>query len=776
MTSTRADFKELTRQSRETVDWIAGFIKPFQWIPRHIVMSATQLNHLAVLRDVVDVNHLAAVRLPEVFWSCLIMPGRCTPPFRSLNDAAALAIALTPTVDAFFDRIAEQEGASDLVIAKTLWGLDDETVTPSGTVFAEHSEEGTSLWFGSKARKLPSLTGFATFNSVRSLFLIPEAKEQRCRVCGCTEENCRQCIEASGQPCHWIETDLCSRCDAEASNESRIQDPGSGERQSEGSDKTQKQKSTKRRIDAAHHMPAAAASSSNGKAGRKTSAAAVPAGQSDSTKLLMVDLDDIQPAANNHRKGFDRQELSELTDSIKQHGVLQPILLRQISISPDGTSRLYEIIAGERRWRAAMNAGLSQIPAQISERAGLQASLAMFEENIRRVDLSPIERAQAIQTLMAEHKLSQKEVGKIIGVQQGQVSNELRLLNLPLVWQERLSAGKVAPTLIRPLLPYCDLPHVLEAIEFNAKEEESLDEPTIKGRLKVAILKHSRPIKYQANWRTFSAPKKEERHFKNCSPENLKALAPRTIDLLHEWEGQERTFNVELFDQLNAEPLATRVKKNNAHKKEVTSRHSSPAGGSKSAMSPFKNELRVKHAIDNEMSVLLAEAIEKSKDKASVAKLCTAYAIAHGGEHSFLFENPDSRNLDELPGQILDLLLKDSSQQFQARLRTAVLNDLRAESSLGMEGWLAFSACLQVNLVDHWKPTNHLLDNLTDAGLANMSELITEDLPNWTREESIVQLAARWPPGLIPDFLRPFFGMPTGKAKAKPSKKKVTAA
>lgn len=132
---------------------------------------------------------------------------------------------------------------------------------------------------------------------------------------------------------------------------------------------------------------------------------------------------EIEPNRNQPRKKFDEEALEELAESIKRYGLLQPIIVAK-------KEDYYEIIAGERRWRAAKKAGLKAIPAiikEIDEQTNKEIALI---ENIQREDLNPIEKARAIKTLMTEHNLTQQEVGDILGMARSGVANSVRILNL----------------------------------------------------------------------------------------------------------------------------------------------------------------------------------------------------------------------------------------------------------------------------------------------------------------------------------------------------------
>lgn len=155
-----------------------------------------------------------------------------------------------------------------------------------------------------------------------------------------------------------------------------------------------------------------------------------------------IRLSEIEPRSDQPRKSFDREPLEQLADSIAQFGVLQPIVVRENPLL-QGT---YEILAGERRWRAAKMAGLNEIPAVILEGDDLKAAQVAVIENVQREDLNPIEEALAYDTLMERFGLTQEQVSKQVGKSRSAVANLLRLLELPeevleLVRNGTLSAG-----------------------------------------------------------------------------------------------------------------------------------------------------------------------------------------------------------------------------------------------------------------------------------------------------------------------------------------------
>jgi len=148
----------------------------------------------------------------------------------------------------------------------------------------------------------------------------------------------------------------------------------------------------------------------------------------------------IEPKQNQPRTMFEEDRISELADSIRIHGVLSPIMVRSVE------GGLYQIIAGERRWRAAREAGLSQIPARVIKADDMTVLQLSMVENLQREDLSPIEEARGYKALMEEFKMTQEDVAQSVSKSRPAVANSLRLLSLPdelveLVLRKELSAG-----------------------------------------------------------------------------------------------------------------------------------------------------------------------------------------------------------------------------------------------------------------------------------------------------------------------------------------------
>ncbi len=167
----------------------------------------------------------------------------------------------------------------------------------------------------------------------------------------------------------------------------------------------------------------------------------------------------VEPRSDQPRSRFNGDALAELTESIRQHGLIQPITVRQI----DGG--YYQIIAGERRWRAARAAGLSEIPARVIEADDRHAMELALVENLQREDLNPIEEARGYRTLIQEYGLTQEDAAAAVGKSRPAVANALRLLSLPDSAQQLLEDGSLSAGHARALLPIRDEQQLLKAAQ-----------------------------------------------------------------------------------------------------------------------------------------------------------------------------------------------------------------------------------------------------------------------------------------------------------------------
>ena len=168
---------------------------------------------------------------------------------------------------------------------------------------------------------------------------------------------------------------------------------------------------------------------------------------SEDNSYCYVKISEVEPNKEQPRKNFDAESLSELADSIKNYGVLQPLLVKPIQGSDS-----YSIVAGERRWRAARLAGLKEVPVIIREITPKEQSEIALIENLQREDLSPLEEAFGYKSLIETYSLTQEEVSKSVGKSRSAVTNSLRLLSLPKEVQESLKKGDITVGHARTLL------------------------------------------------------------------------------------------------------------------------------------------------------------------------------------------------------------------------------------------------------------------------------------------------------------------------------------
>lgn len=206
----------------------------------------------------------------------------------------------------------------------------------------------------------------------------------------------------------------------------------------------------------------------------------------DIKNITYISIENIRPNPYQPRKQFNKASLNELCDSIKEYGVLQPINVRQIS------SNSYELVAGERRLRAATMAGLKEIPAIIVNVDDNNSAIMALIENLQREDLSYMEEAEAYSNLLNEHNLTQEELAQKIGKSQSTIANKVRLLKLPPLVKKILADNNLTERHARALLKLHDeqlqlkvLKHVCEK-GLNVKRTEELVERAIEKYTKEA--------------------------------------------------------------------------------------------------------------------------------------------------------------------------------------------------------------------------------------------------------------------------------------------------
>jgi ParB family chromosome partitioning protein len=203
------------------------------------------------------------------------------------------------------------------------------------------------------------------------------------------------------------------------------------------------------------------------------------AGRSSVSADRKVPIELVVRNPKNPRKNFSEAELQDLASSVRQHGIVQPVVVRPIA---DGK---YEIIAGERRWRAAQLAGLVDIPVisrEVDDRTALELAIV---ENVQRADLNPVEEALGYEQLIAEHGYTQNDLGEIIGKSRSHVANSLRLLKLPEQVRGMLFDGSLSAGHARALIPTSDpvaLARSIVAKGMSVRDAERLAQNDIKAQ------------------------------------------------------------------------------------------------------------------------------------------------------------------------------------------------------------------------------------------------------------------------------------------------------
>jgi ParB family chromosome partitioning protein len=194
----------------------------------------------------------------------------------------------------------------------------------------------------------------------------------------------------------------------------------------------------------------------------------------EADSLREIDIDRILPNSHQPRKNFDEAALDELANSIREHGVVQPIVVRPLD---DG---FFQLIAGERRWRASQRAGLSRVPAVVRDAAENAVLELALIENLQREDLNPMEEAQAYERLIVEFGLTQEEVARRVGKNRATIANMLRLLRLPPEVQQWLRENRLTTGHAKALLSLPDLGAILDTAKriiqgnFSVRQAEML--------------------------------------------------------------------------------------------------------------------------------------------------------------------------------------------------------------------------------------------------------------------------------------------------------------
>ena len=252
-----------------------------------------------------------------------------------------------------------------------------------------------------------------------------------------------------------------------------------------------------------------------------------------------VPIEFLRPNPHNPRKNFVEGDIQELTDSVREKGIIQPILVRAI----DGLADAFEIIAGERRWRAAQRAGLHEVPVRVVEASDKEALELAIVENVQRSDLNAIEEALGYERLAAEFNYSQQDIGRITGKSRSHIANTLRLLKLPQDTREKVVAGALSAGHARALL--------------SVSNPEALAKRVIDQGLTVRDIEHiAQRESQEAEGTVAQRPRKSATAEKDPDTRALEGVLSDILGLVvsikHVGEKGELTIKYKTLDQLDS--------------------------------------------------------------------------------------------------------------------------------------------------------------------------------------------------------------------------------
>ena len=249
----------------------------------------------------------------------------------------------------------------------------------------------------------------------------------------------------------------------------------------------------------------------------------------EASGAMQVPIDDIKPNVNQPRKTFDKDAIADLADSIKEHGVIQPIIVRKAKGG-------YEIVAGERRWRASREAGLKEVPCLVRDLTDEELMLLAIVENMQREDLNPVEEAEGLDRMISTYGMTQDQVSKSVGKSRPYITNSLRLLKLPQEVRDLISDGKISGGHGRALLAVGGDKEKIRIAKLIVKDGLSVRdvEKVAADKKKTTASKRGRPAEKNSDVLQVEAELKENLGTKV----NLK-LGPRKGKIEIEYYGRE---------------------------------------------------------------------------------------------------------------------------------------------------------------------------------------------------------------------------------------------
>lgn len=487
-----------------------------------------------------------------------------------------------------------------------------------------------------------------------------------------------------------------------------------------------------------------------------------------------ITLSFIGMSPTNTRKHFDPEKLAALADSIKKHGVLEPVLVRRGTRKPgDILNALpYELIAGERRYRAAKIAKLPTIPARILDVTDEEALEIQARENLDREDLDPIERALTFQQLMEKNGYTQETLAKRFKVSPASISDSIRLLQLPEPLQNAVITRVISQTHAREVMPWSDLPSVMEKVlALDPADWGSLND--FKCELAGVLEDCSRSMEFDGDYYD-----SRRRHFKPTK-DQLAQLDVRKVP--HRWgnrgEKEDRAFNVELWKELQT--AANKAHRAKQPKRKTAGGDSYKAQQTKWAEERKRDDFR-RQLYFHKRRWLMGQILERFKpdqhaecalrlllagcmeEKQALHKL----SKSKGHQWSFTAEKAlgvvigfKGADLERVACDLLSECLREKGEH-----RFQLLEDVAV-------GYLADA--VGVDFVRGWRPSIDFLQLFDTAARAELVKSFPAAEAIGAAKYSNQAIIDNWPAGYIPEDLRYVddCGQIRKPKKTKPAKK-----
>lgn len=453
---------------------------------------------------------------------------------------------------------------------------------------------------------------------------------------------------------------------------------------------------------------------------------------------------------HNDRTDFSADAIETLARSIQERGLDNAITVR---LAAAGSPAKYELIAGERRLRACRSLQMSVIRARIIPADDRTADLLRLEENLLREDLNQIDRAAGLKRYIERHKESQGQVGKRFGMTQSQVSNLLRLLQLPEFWRDEIAAGRVSHTVIRDtLLPWIKRPQLLEHVKQSYLASEAPYTPQcFENWLHRAGMDLTRPVTFGGYY-----------PFMNYSASTccFKFDAKKDAELdVYEFNGQPRAFNVEAWEKRNQPERQKLLERQNKEKEALKAGHgitTKPAKGKHKKNEPAACDVyKLKAALASLWLTEIRDRLHPKKHRQQIPRL--AFTLLICGDTA-----PEFSDGLMAPTQwpkfadVMDAVFQKSDADLASwlfNIAKETLPELSWCFNSKPESLLAMAAMLGMPLLDTFKPDAAVLDSYSTDSLVAFchDHELNHDQP---RENLISELLANWPPGFVPQEVR----------------------